>query len=138
MNTGEHQAIILGDGEDQDERSTERDSEDRVRALDEDRDTSVERDLSGRAGRDVGDRWTAIQAQFVDDPRQAVGAAHQLVGEQIQRIADGFANERSELEKQWSKGKDVSTEDLRLCLQHYREFFSKLAPSVNGMKKQSA
>jgi len=51
----------------------------------------------------------------------------------VQRIVDGFTKERSELEAQWSKGDSVSTEDLRVCLQHYREFFSRLLPSVNGM-----
>jgi hypothetical protein len=81
----------------------------------------------------AGERWQHIQAEFVDDPRKAVGDAHQLVGDLVQRIVDGFTRERSELEAQWSKGDSVSTEDLRLCLQHYREFFSRLLPSVNGI-----
>ncbi len=79
------------------------------------------------------DRWQQIQAQFVDDPRKAVGDAHALVGDLVQRIVDTFTNERNELEGQWSKGSDVSTEDLRVCLQHYREFFARLLPSANGM-----
>jgi hypothetical protein len=79
------------------------------------------------------DRWQQIQAQFVDDPRKAVGDAHALVGDLVQRIVDTFTKERNELESQWSKGSDVSTEDLRVCLQHYREFFARLLPSANGM-----
>lgn len=82
----------------------------------------------------AGDRWQHIQAEFVDDPRKAVGDAHQLVGDLVQRIVDGFTRERSALEAQWSKGDSVSTEDLRVCLQHYREFFSRLLPSVNGIQ----
>jgi hypothetical protein len=81
----------------------------------------------------ASERWQHIQAEFVDDPRKAVGDAHQLVGDLVQRIVDGFTRERSELEAQWSKGDSVSTEDLRVCLQHYREFFSRLLPSVNGI-----
>jgi len=76
----------------------------------------------------TNERWQEIQSAFVDNPRSAVGQAHQLVGEAVQRIVDRFTHERDELENQWSKGGDVSTEDLRLCLQHYREFFSRLAP----------
>jgi len=84
----------------------------------------------------MNDRWQRIQAQFVDDPRKSVGEAHELVGELVQRIVDGFANERSGLEKQWSEGDNVSTEDLRVCLQNYRQFFSRLLPSASGMKGQ--
>jgi hypothetical protein len=40
-----------------------------------------------------------------------------------------FAQTRSDLEKQWGSGSDVSTEDLRLALQRYRSFFDRL-PSV--------
>jgi hypothetical protein len=53
------------------------------------------------------------------------------VGELTQRIVDAFAKERGDLEGQWSKGGDVSTEELRVCLQRYRAFFSRLLPSVN-------
>jgi len=44
----------------------------------------------------------------------------------MQRLAEGFANERSGLEKQWDRGDNVSTEDLRLALQRYRSFFDRL------------
>jgi hypothetical protein len=90
-------------------------------------------DSSGHDSAQTRDRWQQIQAEFVDDPRKAVGDAHALVGDLVQRIVDTFTNERNELESQWSKGSDVSTEDLRVCLQHYREFFARLLPSANGM-----
>jgi hypothetical protein len=62
----------------------------------------------------------------VDEPRQAVEGADKLVAEVIQRLAEGFANERSGLEKQWDGGDNVSTEDLRVALQRYRSFFDRL------------
>jgi hypothetical protein len=82
----------------------------------------------------ANERWQRIQAQFVDDPRRAVGDAHALVGELVQRIVDAFTKERGDLEAQWSRGDDVSTEELRVCLQNYRAFFSRLLPSANGLE----
>jgi len=71
-------------------------------------------------------RWTEIQTGFVDEPRQAVQQADALVSDVIKRIADSFGSERAELERQWDRGDDVSTEDLRQALQRYRSFFSRL------------
>jgi hypothetical protein len=71
-------------------------------------------------------RWDGIQAQFVDDPRHAVEEADHLVAEAIKTLAQGFADERTELERQWDRGDDISTEDLRVSLQHYRSFFHRL------------
>jgi hypothetical protein len=44
----------------------------------------------------------------------------------MKRLAETFAQERSQLEGQWDRGDDVSTEDLRLALQRYRSFFGRL------------
>jgi hypothetical protein len=44
----------------------------------------------------------------------------------MQRLAEGFAKERSGLESQWDRGYNVSTEDLRVALQRYRSFFDRL------------
>jgi molecular chaperone GrpE (heat shock protein) len=71
-------------------------------------------------------RWSNIQAEFVDEPRRSVEEADQLVATAMQKLADGFANERASLEKQWDSGDSVSTEDLRLALQRYRTFFGRL------------
>jgi hypothetical protein len=70
--------------------------------------------------------WDNIQAGFVDDPRRAVQDADALVAEVMKRLADTFAGEKSNLEGQWGRGRDVSTEDLRLALQRYRSFFDRL------------
>jgi hypothetical protein len=71
-------------------------------------------------------RWTEVQTSFVDEPRRAVEQADALVSDVIQRIGDSFSRERSQLEQQWDRGDDVSTEDLRQALQRYRSFFSRL------------
>jgi glutathione S-transferase len=71
-------------------------------------------------------RWDAVQTGFVDEPRQAVEQADQLVAEAMKRLAETFASERSNLEGQWSRGDQVSTEDLRMALRRYRTFFERL------------
>jgi hypothetical protein len=71
-------------------------------------------------------RWDAIQTGFVDEPHRAVEQADNLVAEVMQRLAQIFADERSKLEGQWSRGDNVSTEDLRVALQRYRSFFDRL------------
>ena len=71
-------------------------------------------------------RWEEIQVRFVDEPRGAVEDADALVATVMQRLAEGFAQEREQLEAQWGRGEDISTEDLRLALQRYRSFFRRL------------
>ena len=75
---------------------------------------------------DLKHRWESIQTAFVDNPKNAVEEADKLVASAIKRIAEGFANERAKLEGQWSRGEQISTEDLRVVLQRYRSFFSRL------------
>lgn len=70
--------------------------------------------------------WLDIQSRFVDDPRDAVQKADGLVEEVINNITNSFSQKRTSLENQWSSGDDVSTEDLRLAIQHYRAFFNRL------------
>lgn len=67
-----------------------------------------------------------MQSAFVDEPRKAVEEGDKLVATVMRRLAEGFANERSNLENQWARGGDVSTEDLRLALRRYRSFFDRL------------
>ena len=77
-------------------------------------------------------RWSSIQTSFVDEPRKAVEAADKLVASAIKQIEEVFFAQRSNLEKQWSRGDQVSTEDLRVCLQHYRQFFDRLLSLKDG------
>jgi hypothetical protein len=75
---------------------------------------------------DFRSQWSKLQTGFVDEPRRTVEGADKLVAAVMQRLAEGFANERSGLEKQWDSGDNVSTEDLRVALQRYRSFFDRL------------
>jgi hypothetical protein len=75
---------------------------------------------------DFRSQWSKLQTGFVDEPRRTVEGADKLVAAVLQRLTEGFANERSGLEKQWDRGDNVSTEDLRVALQRYRSFFDRL------------
>jgi len=44
----------------------------------------------------------------------------------MKHIAEVFAGERRNLEQQWDRGDNVTTEDLRVALQRYRAFFDRL------------
>jgi hypothetical protein len=55
-----------------------------------------------------------------------VEQADSLVANVIKRIAEQFASEREELEKQWDRGDEVDTEALRQALKRYRAFFDRL------------
>jgi hypothetical protein len=71
-------------------------------------------------------RWDQVQTSFVDEPRAAVEQADSLVANVVKRIAEQFAVEREQLEKQWDRGENVNTEDLRQALKRYRAFFDRL------------
>jgi hypothetical protein len=67
-----------------------------------------------------------LQPSFVDQPRQTVEEADNLVGDLLQQLTAGFSEKRSHLEAQWEQGDEVSTEDLRVALTRYRSFFNRL------------
>ncbi len=71
-------------------------------------------------------RWDDVQAAFVDDPKKCVQQADALVAEVVEQLTTGFSAARSRLEAQWARGEEASTEDLRLSLKRYREFFQRL------------
>ncbi|MHA0285594.1 hypothetical protein ACXYX3_03975 [Mycobacterium sp. C3-094] len=71
-------------------------------------------------------RWDAVQASFVDDPKDCVQKADSLVADLVQQLTTGFGQARSRLEDQWSRGEQASTEDLRVALKRYRSFFERL------------
>jgi hypothetical protein len=71
-------------------------------------------------------RWEQVQTSFVDEPRDSVQQADQLVSDLVDRLTSGFSETRSGLEEQWNKGEDASTEDLRVALMRYRAFFNRL------------
>lgn len=71
-------------------------------------------------------RWDDVQGGFVDEPRESVQKADDLVSDLVDRLTSSFAETRSGLEEQWNKGEDASTEDLRVALTRYRAFFYRL------------
>ena len=73
------------------------------------------------------DRWQNVQTGFVDDPKQAVSEADELVAAVISALATTFAEHKSELEGQWRQG-EPATEELRIALRRYRSFFDQLLP----------
>lgn len=71
-------------------------------------------------------QWQEIQGAFVDEPRSAVKRADELVASTIKRLTEMFSEERGRLEGEWSRGDNVSTEDLRIAMQRYRTFFDRM------------
>ena len=71
-------------------------------------------------------RWNAVQISFVDDPRQAVRQADELVAQVMKSLAETFSKERARLEGQLDQTDKASTETLRVALRRYRSFFERL------------
>ncbi|WP_067863838.1 hypothetical protein [Nocardia shimofusensis] len=69
-------------------------------------------------------RWHELQAHFVDDPRESVTRADELVGETIERLTALFAERRRTLAAGWSGA--AETEQLRTALRDYRSLFERL------------
>jgi len=90
------------------------------------KDTAAEPLLAGGDAQGYETRWQEIQVGFVDEPREAVEKADNLVAELMRQLAETFADERRRLEEAWSAGEDVDTEDLRVALTRYRSFFHRL------------
>jgi hypothetical protein len=75
---------------------------------------------------DFRSRWDAVQIGFVDDPRQAVHKADELVAQVMKSLAETFSSERAKIESQSNDTDDTTTENLRVALRHYRSFFQRL------------
>lgn len=71
-------------------------------------------------------QWLSIQSKFVDNPRESVKQADELVASVLKSVTMGFSDRRVGLEKQWNGGENISTEDLRVALKRYRSFFDRL------------
>jgi hypothetical protein len=71
-------------------------------------------------------RWDSVQAGFVDDPKDCVQKADGLVSDVVGQLTSGFTQARARLEDQWGRGEEASTEDLRVALRRYRDFFERL------------
>jgi hypothetical protein len=91
--------------------------------------------LSNTTG--LRERWQAVQAEFVDDPREAVGDAAALLEQTTQALVDALQQRQRDLRSGWDSGDangtgtatadgTTDTERLRLTLQRYRGLFNQL------------
>jgi hypothetical protein len=114
------------------------------------------RPLSPSNRTDFSNRWTAVQSQFVDDPKGAVSRADSLVNEVMQvrgypvgdfdqRAADISVDHPVVVENyrvahdiavRHSRGQ-ASTEDLRKAMVHYRSLFEELLRETPSENKEA-
>jgi hypothetical protein len=80
----------------------------------------------GPVADDFRQRWDEIQIGFVDDPRNAVQRADELVAQVMKTLAESFAEQRGRIESGIGGGGQSDTEALRVGLQRYRSFFQRL------------
>ena len=119
------------------------------------------RPLDASERRDFIDRWTEVQARFVDDPPRAVAFADALLGQVMkargypvtdfdQRAGD-ISVDHPIVVEHYHKAHDIalrhekgeaSTEDLRQAMIHYRALFDNLvgvqAPGSSAERKPEA
>lgn len=101
--------------------------------------------LEPAARKDFVERWTAVQARFVDDPPRAVTYADALLGEvmsargypmgDFDRRAGDISVDHPAVVEHYRAGHDIAvrhnrgeagTEDLRQAMIHYRALFEEL------------
>jgi hypothetical protein len=75
---------------------------------------------------DLRSKWDRIQTGFVDEPKTAVKEADQLVSYAIKQLEESLSGACETLVRQWDRGDNVNTEDLRIALRKYRAFFDRL------------
>jgi len=85
-------------------------------------------------------RWQRVQADFVDDPQQAVGDAADLIEQTAQALVGALRQRQRTLRVMWERGpaddsasedgepaaRASDTEHLRLMMQRYRALFNQL------------
>jgi hypothetical protein len=89
-------------------------------------DESLDPLFSPDVARDFRASWDAVQIGFVDDPKQAVRKADELVRQVLENLTQTFSNERSALEAGTERAEQASTENLRVALRRYRSFLQRL------------
>ncbi len=73
------------------------------------------------------ERWSEIQAMFVDDPRASVNLASGLVEQAVEDLTASVRQRQDSLASSWQTTSDTtSTEQLRNALRGYRAFFYQL------------
>ena len=70
------------------------------------------------------DRWDAIQAGFIDDPRRTVESTSALVAEIWDETVRALTEEREGVDGRW-QSTESSTDDLRAAMQDYRDLYDR-------------
>ncbi len=70
--------------------------------------------------------WARIQSSFVDDPRQSVSQAADLVGQVTRSLVTAVQEREQTLRGSWENQDGTDTEHLRNALRDYRAFFELL------------
>lgn len=126
-----------------DEHGSRRQAEQRLSNAAARRDQAEIRALTDAERTRYTQRWTTVQAEFVDDPVSAAGQADTLVSEvmrargypldEVDSPGDLVATEHVELASHYRAGNAVarraseaSTEELRQAFVHYRALFTEL------------
>lgn len=80
-------------------------------------------------------RWREIQAMFVDDPRDSVQRASDLIDTAIEEFLASIRQRQAALASSW-QNRDADTEALRVALKDYRALWAVMrdmpAVGVNG------
>jgi len=85
-----------------------------------------ERELPAQRRDELRRDWLQIQGSFIDEPGESVRKADVLVKQLLASVSERFEAARRDLEREWGKGAETSTESLRLALQRYRTLFERL------------
>ncbi|MBA2889954.1 hypothetical protein [Nonomuraea soli] len=77
------------------------------------------------------ERWRDVQSGFVDEPRESVERADQLIDEVVTSLTTALSTRTNELRDRWKNTDDNDTEQLRLALRDYRQVLERLM-SLSG------
>lgn len=69
-------------------------------------------------------RWNEVQADFVEDPRRAVGEAGNLMAELMDHVANNLRQRRTELDR--NRAGEIDTEAMRLEMRRYKDLMNRM------------
>lgn len=69
--------------------------------------------------------WNEVQAMFVDDPHASIERAAGLVDDRVEELIQSVRERQHSMQSAW-QADDAGTEELRVALQHYRSFWTRL------------
>jgi len=78
---------------------------------------------------DLRANWQRLQSAFVDDPRESVVQAADLVDHAAQALVGALQQRQRQLRDMWDdEGESPDTEQLRLAIKRYRAVFDQICP----------